>query len=131
MNRYTTKKGQDSDACAGLPWDYQIVSDQNILSTDSARGKRYQYLSGSNAGGEDAYVNSDHVFEQKILKEFFDDDAPDQATDPDGCGRWQKFWVGEVNGHASKYGEEIGKAFNFNNDLWSRLSTIFRLLPGE
>lgn len=124
-----TKPGAGADTCDGIPWDVTTVGNDKVLSSQDAQGYTYQWDAGQEDGK--AYVNADHVFELKILKDFFTDDAPDYSTDKAGCDNWRKFWVYETNAETSEYTDQFGKNFFNGGDVWTRMQTLFKLLPGS
>lgn len=71
-------------------------------------------------------MNPDHVYEIKILKNFFADDAPDNNGDALGCQMWLKFWIAEKNIESPKY----GNLFAGPAGELGRMETLFKLLPG-
>ena len=103
----------------------------SILTAKNAAGITYGIEDDTAPKQGGAYVNTDHTYELKMLKYFFEDDAPDNAADPAGCFHWQEFWLGEINAESLQYGKDISQSFFFKNmPAWSRIQTIFKLLPG-
>ena len=116
---YITSKGPGCGA-----WNYTRHTG-DPLTAKNAKGDTCSYAQGAETDKSDK-LNADHVYELKILKDFFAEDVSEET-----CSPWKSFWETE-NTQSFNYDTGIGKNF-YNpsqNSGWTRMQTMFKLLPG-
>jgi hypothetical protein len=121
---------QPSSAASG-PWRVVRVSDPVGSGISDAKGRPYNFLSNEPQTTAKAYVNVDHAFEIKFLRQFF---INLMNNTPD-CSNFKTFWHG-LNPASKKPPPgklEPGKGIYrwlSKDEGFSRLDTIFKLLAG-
>ena len=112
-------------------WELRTLKAQTAAGEIAPNNKAYDTVS---ADGKNQ-INTDHVYELHILKDFFSFDVETGMTDNGEayCEQWNDFW-GSKNEESPNY-ESVYQNFYVasserDDPVWSRMKTIFKLLPG-